>query len=295
MAHVQHHVANGCPHSNSLLAALSKTGVGKILNREIAVFPIGGFYPALQVWIVSCIHTVDHNRDVSLTSDAARVERVLLKLARHNIRNWALTGGLAFDIHSRMLNVDCPERALNDLDFVTGEFAYIPGTLSQDFLFRHIHPFAPPGKTMLQLIDPDAALRIDVFRSCGETMRRTVEVDTMQLVSLEDLVARAARLLLNLAAGVPVSSKHARDYLRFVNLAAAATMEAAWQDHRKASQPTTFQETKTALEDLIPASTVLLITPKYSQDPNQLCPNCAPNGPFQLADPNFVLSLLGYC
>ncbi len=231
----------------------------------------------------------------AVTSDAARVERVFLKLARHNIRNWALTGGVAFEIHSRILSLHCPERPLNDLDFITGEFACIPGTLSQDFLFRHIHPFAPPGKTMLQVIDPDAALRIDVFRSCGETMSRTVAVDTMQLVSLEDLVARAARLLLDLAAGVPVPSKHARDYLRFLKLAGAAAKESAWQDHRKPSQPATFREAKAALEDLIPASAALLVTPQYSQDPNQLCPKCASHGAFQLADPNVVLSLLGYC
>ena len=56
---------------------------------------------------------------------------------------------------------------------------------------------------MLQLIDPDSALRIDVFRAYGATMRMTVRLDLPtgmpQLISREDLVARAARLALDLA------------------------------------------------------------------------------------------------
>jgi hypothetical protein len=212
------------------------------------------------------------------------------KLARHDIRNWALTGGLAFQIHGLNLGLRSSSRAFNDLDFVTTAFSDIPETLAEDFLFRHVHPCAPPGKTLLQLIDPDNALRIDVFRACGQTMSRAVP-----MVSLEDLVARAARLLLDLAGGVEVPSKHARDYLRFVELVDPAAMEAVWEDHRKPEQPATFGEAKAILRDLIPRSASLLITPQYSQDPNQVCRLCAPSGAFQLADPKLVLSILGYC
>lgn len=132
-------------------------------------------------------------------ADADKASRIIHKLARHEIRNWPLTGGFAFEIHGLRLGLDSSVRNLNDLDFVALALECIPGTLSKDFLFRHIHPFVPPGKTMLQLIDAEAALRIDVFRACGETMSRTVRVDfpsgPLQMAALEDLVARAARLL----------------------------------------------------------------------------------------------------
>ena len=82
-------------------------------------------------------------------------------------------------------------RGLNDLDFITDSFDFIPETLATDFLFRHIHPFDTPGKTMLQFVDPDSALRMDLFRACGAPMTRTVRLDlpsgAIQLVSLEDL------------------------------------------------------------------------------------------------------------
>jgi hypothetical protein len=231
--------------------------------------------------------------------DAARAWGILGKLVRHDIRNWALTGGFAFEIHNLTLPLDRSVRPLNDLDFITDAFVCIPETLSQDFLFRHVHPAAPPGKTMLQAIDRENALRADVFRAYGDTMKRNVRVDLafgrMQVVSLEDLVARAARLLLDLAEGRPVASKHARDYLRFIESVSSERIEAAWQDHRKPMHPATFRETKGVLQDLILTSASLLIAPNYSQDPNQVCPQCAPRRSFQLADPKVVLSLLGYC
>ena len=62
----------------------------------------------------------------------------------------------------------------------------------------------------------------------------------------------------------------------------------------KARPPATFEETNTLLQDLIPARHDLLITPDYSNDTADVCPRCAPTAAFALADPNVVLSLLGY-
>jgi hypothetical protein len=227
------------------------------------------------------------------------LSRIFRKLARHEIQHWALTGGIAFEMHAARLGLPAGTRALNDLDFVTPAFDSIPATLSADFLCRHIHPFDPPGKILLQLIDPESRLRIDAFRASGQMMSRAVTGDfpfgALRVVSLEDLVARAARLLLDLAECVPVASKHARDYLRFVDLANPVAIEAAWQDHRKTAHPTTFQETRHLLPDLIRTNGNLLITPEYSKNTKEVCPRCVPSSGFQLADPNVVLSMLGYC
>src|SRR5580700_10668847 len=147
-------------------------------------------------------------------ADKDRALRSLRKLARHDVSRWALTGGVALEIHRVRLRGEPAKRTLNDLDFIVDSFDCIPETLANDFLFRHIHPFDPPGKTMLQFIDPDSALRMDVFRACGRTMTRTVRLDlpsaSIQLISLEDLTARTARLVMDLAEGIPVLSTHAR-------------------------------------------------------------------------------------
>jgi hypothetical protein len=49
------------------------------------------------------------------------------------------------------------------------------------------------------------------------------------------------------------------------------------------------------LQTLILSRPELLITPRYSHDTKELCPRCEPTAAFQLADPNRIVSLLGYC
>jgi hypothetical protein len=231
--------------------------------------------------------------------DADRADRTFRKLARHTIGEWALTGGLAIELHCLRLGRRPSLRALSDLDFIAGAFDCIPETLAEGFLFRHIHPADPPGKTLLQFIDPDSALRVDVFRAYGATLSRTSRLDSpagpIQVVSLEDLVARSARLALDIAEGFPVPAKHASDFVRLAELVDPAEVEAAWQDHRKPAHPATFGEAHSVLQELIPARQNLLITVDYSKDTEEVCPRCAPTAAFRLADPQWILSLLGYC
>jgi len=232
-------------------------------------------------------------------ADGERALGTFRKLASHSLFRWALAGGFAVEIHCWLRGRPCSIRPLNDIDFIAGAFDCIPRTLAKDFLFRHIHPFDPPGKIMLQFVDPAAALRIDLFRAYGAIMSRTLSVDLpsgpFHLISPEDALARAARLLLDTGERVPVPSKHADDYLRLSELVPASDVETAWRDHRRPTHPVTFRQTKTMLENLVPIHGELLTTPEYSKDTAEVCPRCVPTAPFQLADANVVLSLLGYC
>jgi hypothetical protein len=233
------------------------------------------------------------------SADSERAFHTFRKLLQHDVSRWALAGSLALEIHCLLRGQPPPIRPLNDIDFVAAAFNCIPETLAKDFLFRHVHPLDPPGKTMLQLIDARTSMRIDLFRAYGAIMSRTVTVHLpsgpIQLISLEDVLARTARLLLDLDRGVPVPVKHAHDYLRLLELVRPSDVETAWRDHRKATHPSTFSETNALLQMLIPARRNLLIAPEYSKDTSAICPRCTPHSCFPLADANVVLSLLGYC
>ena len=232
------------------------------------------------------------------SADAARVSHAFAKLARHDIRNWALTGGLAIELHRLRRGGRPSPRALNDIDFMAASFDSIPRSLADDFLFRHIHPLDPPGKTMLQMIDAETALRIDVFRAYGAEMSRTSTLQlptaAIRLASFEDLLARTARQALDLTRGVPTPCVHAADFLRLAESCEPAAVEAVWPDHRKPWQPATFQEASQLLHELIPARPNLLIARDYSKDADEVCPRCRSTAAFQFADPRVVLSLLGY-
>src|SRR5215467_5652140 len=189
-------------------------------------------------------------------ADLTRVDAVLLRLVQHNIDGWALTGGLAVGLHSVATGREPDGRPLNDLDFVTERFEKIPETLGKSFLFRHVHPGQQPGGTMMQLVDVDARLRIDVFRAAGATFKRASQIKLtageFTVVALEDLIARTARLSLDLANGVPVPAKHAADFLLLSTMLGRGDAQSAWCDHRKPDQPESFAEVRKILTALIP-------------------------------------------
>jgi hypothetical protein len=106
------------------------------------------------------------------TSDAHRISLLLEKLSACGFQGGALTGSLATEAHLLSQGRNTERRSLNDVDFVVGSIASIPGSLADGFLVHHIHPQAPEGKMLLQLIDREQALRIDLFRQFGATLTR---------------------------------------------------------------------------------------------------------------------------
>jgi hypothetical protein len=62
------------------------------------------------------------------------------------------------------------------VDLVVDSFT-IPASLADRFLLHHIHPHAPEGKTLLQLVDRERALRVDLFRAFGTTLTRAHVLD----------------------------------------------------------------------------------------------------------------------
>jgi hypothetical protein len=232
-------------------------------------------------------------------ADVRRVGTCLATLQRHGVAEWALTGGVAIELRLIELSGEVETRSLNDLDFATASFDTVPNTLGTEFLVRHVHPFDPPDKIIAQFVSSELVLRVDVFRTHPEVMDRANPVQTefgpVYTVSLDDLVARAARLTLPLADRQPVLSKHASDFLRLVKVANLEGAEQAWPQHRRVGDPETFQEAATVLREVIPNSTDLLKCPANSQNVSEHCSRCAGVEGLELANREVILSVLGYC
>ena len=236
--------------------------------------------------------------EVLSDADADRVVCTLRKLSRHCTRHWVLTGGLAVEVHRLQRGRTASARKLGDIDFITETFDRVPESLADDFMFRHIHPFDPPGKTLLQAVDAESAVRIDVFRTYTDILNRSSDLilptGIVRLISLEDLIARLARLTLDLAGKIETPAKHALDFLRLMELVDTNAVEAVWRDHRKPAQPATFKETSSLLHALIATRPYLLITPDYSKNAMTVCPRCVNTNRFRLADPSALRAILGY-
>jgi hypothetical protein len=233
------------------------------------------------------------------TEDAGRATRALRKLAACDISRWALTGGLAVEIHILQHGRESGGRQLRDMDFVAASFEDIPAALGSEVLFRHVHPYDKPAKTMLQCVDEETALRVDLLRAYGQEMERAVPVRVdgieLKMISVEDVEAAHARVVWGLVMGKRVAPQHARDFLRLLPLMPDDGIEEIWQEHRTPGCPVSFAETIEELKKVIASRTELLAPRVYSKDVHAVCPRCHATEAFKLADSRRVFSILGYC
>jgi len=179
---------------------------------------------------------------------------------------------------------------------VVASFASAPAALAERFLFPHVHADATDGRTLLQLVAPDEALRIDVFGALGGTMARaTLTAAGARVVSCEDLAARLTALVLGIARGRTVDPKHARDFEALARIVDEERAEEAWLDHRSPGDPVTFSEGVRSAREAVARSPARLVPAVYEVDATAACPKCRDTGPFRVAERGRVLGLLGYC
>ncbi len=231
--------------------------------------------------------------------DARRLSRALALLAKHDVSQWALTGGTAIEAHLRRMGAPSFVRPLHDLDFIAANFECLPVSLSESLIFRHVHPFDPPAKTMLQAVDPDTSVRIDVFRAYASEMKRVQPLElgnlVFQVVAFDDLVARHTRLCCDLLRGQKVSPKYSRDLLRMLEFANYDKVEIIWQEHRKPDDPKTLRDAADLVRKAIMQRNELLVPPVYSKDVNEVCPRCEGTTAFPLGSAAQIFAILGYC
>ena len=158
---------------------------------------------------------------------------------------------------------------------------------------HHIHPHASEGKTLLQLIDPEQALRIDLFRQFGSTLARTETLNGLTVISLEDIVARTTSLVVgHLRKGRTIDPKHALAFRRLAGLGDPAKIDAAWHDHRQ-SELESFDQAAELTHQLLDLHPERVIRERYSTDV-RVCAQCQDIGPFRRTRPDTIVKILGY-
>jgi hypothetical protein len=232
--------------------------------------------------------------------DARRAAEVMGNLWRHGFRECALTGSVALEVQIIARGRTPQRRRLNDLDYVVDEFGSIPNALAGGFLVHHVHPKAPPGKLLVQLVDPDRGLRIDLFRAFGASLSRANTLHDplsklKRVLSIEDLAARyTSHVYGQLREGRPVEGKHAESFLRLASFETFGNveLETAWHDHRQ-SLTESFFEARERAKDLLRHHPELLFHQKYS-DKVLPCDRCQDYGAFQRDEPALIVNSLGY-
>jgi hypothetical protein len=232
-------------------------------------------------------------------TDSDRVVRTFQNLAVHGISDWALTGGIAIELQILHSGGQPILRPLHDIDFVTDSLASIPETLGAELLLCHVHPNDPPGKILFQAVDPKTKVRLDVFRAYGSELERALPVTiagvNFRVISLQDMVAKLARINWDLMETKPAAPKYARDLLRLLEYVGTDGIESIWSEHRSSQCVESFADTARQLRLVIASRPDLLLSPTYSTDVDEVCKRCQRVEAFPLTDRRQILSILGYC
>jgi hypothetical protein len=229
--------------------------------------------------------------------DARRASDVVEKLLANGLRRCALTGSLALEARLRAHGRPVHRCALNDVDLVVDSFEAIPPALADEFLLNHVHPHAPPGKTLLQVIDREHAIRVDLFRAFGTTLSRARVLDDqtgpLPVLAIEDLVARTtAHVCGRLLKGLEIDPKYVHSLMRLIDLVRPAQLTDAWEDHRQ-DVPGTFEAVIREAHRLLVRHPERLVAEK-SSCVMRACDRCQDYGPFRLAPREMIVDVLGY-
>jgi hypothetical protein len=228
--------------------------------------------------------------------DARRATEVVEAVLAQGLR-CALTGSLAIAAQLRAHGRPVERRHLNDIDLVVDGFGAIPEGLAASFLLHHVHPDAPDGKTLLQLIDETRGVRVDLFRTFGNALSRASRLDDdtgeLDVLSVEDLVARATALVHGtLRQGRSVDVKHATAFTRMLGIGRHEQLAAAWSDHRQ-EMPETLDQASRETARLLHVHPELVVVEEYSSEIAP-CELCRAHGPFRPGPPDKIIQTLGY-
>lgn len=232
--------------------------------------------------------------DRLFAEETARLGRAFRRLLAHNPEDIALTGSLAMAAQLGRVT----DRTFGDIDLVVASVDGLPRSIADEFICPHVHPAAPPGRLMLQLVHSEDAVRIDIFKAQGSVLSRArmhaFGRRSVPVLALEDIAARTAALLLKLGRGGTIAAKHATDFPILAGSVRSDIAEIAWQDHRAASDPETFEEAALLARRHVAERRHLLVEPSFAKDPAVRCESCGPLAHFKPARRDRVLAILGY-
>lgn len=84
-----------------------------------------------------------------------------------------MTGSIARKVHLGLLGVDPAERTVGDVDLVVEGANSLPDSLATGFLCPHVHPAAPAGGVLIQLVHLQDAVRFDAFKAADGALARS--------------------------------------------------------------------------------------------------------------------------
>jgi hypothetical protein len=161
------------------------------------------------------------------TPEIGRLAGCLGRLLPHLRRDGvAITGGVAMEIGLARAGHPGSRRTIADLDLVAADLDVVSPGVASPFLISHYHvpqPDAP--KFLVQLVDPIARIRIDIFPDLAGAIANaqivTIGEHAVKVLTLESIFGHKVQTISKASATRPVDPKHDRDARRLGAIASS--------------------------------------------------------------------------
>jgi hypothetical protein len=151
------------------------------------------------------------------SAEVSRLAGCLTRLLPH-LRSdaFAITGSVAIEIGLARAGHAASRLAITDLDLIARDLEVVSPAVGSQFLISHYHmpqPDAP--KFMVQLVDPIARIRIDIFPDLAGSIEQAQTVaigdHVVKVLTLQTIFDHKVQTLERGSAARPVDPKHDRD------------------------------------------------------------------------------------
>ena len=151
------------------------------------------------------------------TPEVARLAGCLSRLLPHlRASDVAVTGSVGMEIGLARAGHPGSRRAITDLDLVATDLEVVSPGVADAFLISHYHVPRPDGpKFMVQLVDPEARIRIDIFPDLAGSIEHaqtvTIGDHVLKVLTLESIFDHKTETRARASRARPVDPKHHQD------------------------------------------------------------------------------------
>lgn len=237
-------------------------------------------------------------------NDKNRIETHLEKLLPYLEPNeFALVGGIPIRYHLINRGIDCPIRALNDLDMIAKRVSVVSPSVRQDFLIYHYHPQTPghhqeaTENFYLVLVDPKSRTKIDIF--CWDPApERLVPFEfrghQVNLVSVEDQLVKTVVDISRISEEAKVDPKQFSDAKLLLQIADLETAERYWKNKFYEKFQKSLLETTRDAQEIAEKHPEWLKEKPFRKPQPYVCPDCNDTPDFPLTPMEEIYRVLGY-
>jgi len=212
-----------------------------------------------------------------------------------------IVGSIALRYHLNRHGCAPLHRPLHDLDLAVSDVESLPPVEGEALLVSHYHPDSATsgtGRLLLQLVDPETALRIDIFHALPGAFHRASPLGHCSphifVACIEDVLVRSILVLGAQIESGSVEFKHVETIQRLSDIVKMEKADQLWATIDQGVWPGSIREAIEHAGSVLQDHPSLYGVLQYGRLDDPPCDQCLWTDRYPLAEKHRIFEILGY-